>query len=229
MIKKFELRELLPVASVGLVDGVIVLPLITSFAILMFPGELAPFATIGIGMVLFGGFIMQLIIGLTSSVPGMIGGPQDSPAAILGLMALAIVSRMEGATPQAKFITVVVTIIVTSMVSGLFFVVIGGFKLSRFVRFIPYPVVGGFIAGTGLLLVLGALGIMLGATPSLANLNILFNNENLLLWIPGIVFGTLVLIASRRFKHFLTYPALLVGTMIVFYLSMWVSGFDINR
>ena len=228
MIKNFNLRELLPVASIGLVDGVIALTLITSFAILMFPGELAPFATIGIGMVLLGGLILQLMIGLTSSIPGMISGPQDSPAAILGLTALTIVSRMEGATLQAKFITVVVTIILTSMISGLFFVLIGGFKLSRFIRFIPYPVVGGFIAGTGLLLVLGALGIMLGTTPSLSNLSILFKQENLLLWIPGIVFGTLVLIASRRSKHFLTYPALLVGTMIIFYISMWASGFSIH-
>src|ERR1043166_736211 len=205
MIKNFNLRELLPVASIGLVDGVIALTLITSFAILMFPGELAPFATIGIGMVLLGGLILQLMIGLTSSIPGIISGPQDSPAAILGLTALTIVSRMEGATLQAKFITVVVTIILTSMISGLFFVLIGGFKLSRFVRFIPYPVIGGFIAGTGFLLVQGALGVMLGVTPNMANLSMLFKAENLLLWIPGILFGTLVLIVSRRFNHFLAY------------------------
>ena len=68
----FDLRQLLPVASIGLVGGTILLPLITSFAILIFSGELAPFATTGIGMVLFGGLIMQLIIALTSSVPGLL-------------------------------------------------------------------------------------------------------------------------------------------------------------
>jgi sulfate permease, SulP family len=229
MRTKFDLRELLPMASIGLVDGVIVLTLITSFAILIFPGELAPFATTGIGMVLFGGLIMQLTIGLMSSVPGMVGAPQDSPAAILGLTALAVSASMKGAASESKFITVVATVILTSMISGLFFVFIGSFKLSRFVRFIPYPVVGGFIAGTGLLLVLGALGIMLGITPSLANLDILFKAEKLLLWIPGVVFATLVLITSRRSKHFLAYPALLVGTIVIFYISMWISGFNMNE
>ncbi|HLO17600.1 MAG TPA: SulP family inorganic anion transporter [Anaerolineales bacterium] len=229
MTTKFYLHELLPVASIGLVDGVIVLPLITSFAILIFPGELARFATTGIGMVLLGGLIMQLMIGLTSSVPGMIGAPQDSPAAILGLSALTIAARMEASPIEAKFITVVVTVILTSIISGLFFVFIGGFKLSRIIRFVPYPVVGGFIAGTGLLLVLGALGIMLGTTPSITNLGILFKAKNLLLWVPGILFGTLVLISSRRFKHFLAYPALLVGTIVVFYISMGIGGFNINQ
>jgi SulP family sulfate permease len=229
MRNRFDIRELLPVLSIGLVDGVIVIPLITSFAILIFSGELAAFATVGIGMVLFGGLILQLIIGLTNSTPGMIGAPQDSPAAILGLTAAAIVASMKDAPVEAKFITVVLTIILTSIISGLFFLFIGGFKLSRFVRFIPYPVVGGFIAGTGLLLIQGALGIMLGRAPSLANLDTLFKTENLLLWIPGILFGTLVLIASRRFNHFLTYPALLVGTIAVFYVLMRISGFSINE
>ncbi len=229
MRSKLDFRELLPVLSIGLVDGVIVLPLVISFAILIYSGDLGTFATTGIGMVLFGALIVQLIIGLTSSVPGMIGAPQDSPAAILGLTAVAIVASMKDAPLEAKFITVVVTTILASLFSGLLFVFIGGFKLSRFVRFVPYPVVGGFIAGTGLLLVRGAISVLLGFTPGLANLNVLFKTENLLLWIPGVVFGTLVLIASRRFKHFLTYPALLIGTIVVFYISMGLSGFGLSQ
>ena len=78
MRNKVDIRELLPVLSIGLVDGVIVIPLITSFAILIFSGELAAFATVGIGMVLFGGLILQLIIGLTNSTPGTIGAPRSS-------------------------------------------------------------------------------------------------------------------------------------------------------
>jgi sulfate permease, SulP family len=229
MRSKLDLRELLPILSIGLVDGVIVLPLVISFAILIFSGDLGASATTGIGMVLFGGLILQIIIGLTSSVPGMIGAPQDSPAAILGLTAAAIVAGMKDAPLEAKFITVVVTTILTSIISGLFFVIIGGFKLSRFVRFIPYPVVGGFIAGTGLLLVQGAISVLLGVKPSLANLDILFKTENLLLWIPGVVFGILVLIASRRFNHFLAYPVLLIGTIAVFYVSMGISGFGTSE
>ena len=229
MSRKFDFRQLLPVASIGLVGGAIVLPLVISFAILIFSGELSSFATTGIGMVLFGGLIMQLVIALTSSVPGMIGAPQDSPAAVLGLSALTIAAHMEGMPPEAKFITVVMTVILTTVISGLFFVFVGVFKLSRFVRFMPYPVVGGFVAGTGLLLTQGALGVMLGNTISLGDLDILFRAENLLLWIPGVLFGTVVLIASRHSKHLLTYPALLVGAGIVFYLIILISGYSLNE
>ena len=123
---------------------------------------------------------------------------------ILGLMAVAILTQIPGASTETKFITVTVTVIITSLLTGIFFLIIGGFKLGRFVRFIPYPVVGGFIAGTGLLLVEGAIGVMIGAQPSTANLNLLLVPENLLRWVPSVVFGIALVIGSRRFQHLWT-------------------------
>jgi SulP family sulfate permease len=224
---KFEFRRFIPILSLGLVLGAIDLPTVISFAILIYSGELAPFAGAGIGMILFGGLIVQLIIALTSSMPGTVGGPQDSPAAILGLMAVAILTQIPTAPTETKFITVTVTVMVTSVLTGIFFLIIGGFKLGRFVRFIPYPVVGGFIAGTGLLLVKGALGVMIGVTPGMANLNLLFMPENLLRWIPSVIFGIALVIGSRRFQHFLTIPALLTITAILFYVAALLSGHNI--
>jgi SulP family sulfate permease len=222
--QQFDYRRLLPILSLGIVIGAIQLPTAISFAILIYSGELTPFAGAGIGMILFGGLVIQLIVALTSSIPGIMGGPQDSPAAILGLMAAAIAGKMPVASVEAKFVTVAVAVMLTSVLSGVFFLLIGGFKLGRFVRFIPYPVVGGFIAGTGLLLVQGALGVMIGDTPGLANLCILFTSENLLRWIPSAIFGFLLVIGSRRLQHFLTIPLLLAAAAIIFYVTVWLSG-----
>lgn len=229
MTNKFDVRQILPIASIGLVAGIIQLPLAISFAILIFSGDLSSFSTVGIGMVLFGGLIMQLIIALTSSVPGMVGGPQDSPSAIMALTALTIATNMKEASGEAKFITVVVLVILTSILTGLLFVLIGGFKLSRLVRFIPYPVVGGFVAGTGLLLTKGGFGILLGNTLGLTNLNVLWKPENLLLWVPGFLFAVLVLYTSRHSTHFLAYPALLAGAVLVFYLILWLYGYSVDN
>lgn len=229
MTAKFDFRQILPIASIGLVAGIIQLPLVISFSILIFSGDLSSFATVGIGMVLFGGLIMQVIIALTSSVPGMIGGPQDSPSAIMALAALSLTAKMQGASAESKFSTVVALIILTSLFSGLLFVVIGGFKLSRLVRFIPYPVVGGFVAGTGLLLAQGGFGILLGQPLYLSNFRGLFVPENLFLWIPGFLFAVIILLASRHSTHFLTYPALLVSAVLVFYLILWISGYSVQN
>ncbi len=229
MTRKFDYHQVLPIVSMGLVQGSIILLIIISLALLIFSGELAAFATQGIGIFLFGGLIIQLVTALTSSLPGTMACQQDSPIAILSLTALAITTKMVGAPAEAKFMTVIVTIILTSIISGLFFVVVGSFKLSRFVRFIPYPVFGGFIAGTGFLLARGSFGMMLGKTPSLTDFGMLFTLENLWLWLPGVLFGAIALIASRRLNHILTYPALLAGAVLIFYLVIGLSGHSLNE
>lgn len=180
-------------------------------------------------MILLGGFVMQLVIALTSSLPGTIGGPQDSPSAILGLAAVMIATQMEGTPAEVKLSTVVMTVILTSVISGLFFVFVGVFNLSRLIRFMPYPVVGGFVAGTGLLLVQGAMGVMLGSTPGLSDLGLLFEANRASLWIPGALFGAVLLLASRRSQHFLTYPVLLIGAVILFYITLWARGSSLGE
>jgi sulfate permease, SulP family len=228
-IQQAEVRRFLPIMTLGLVLGAIDLPTVISFAVLIYSGELAPFAGVGIGMVLFGGLIIQLIIALTSSIPGLMGGPQDSPAAILGVMTAAILAQIPDASLETKFITVAGMIMLTTVLSGLFFLVIGGFKLGRFVRFIPYPVVGGFIAGTGLLLIQGALGVMIGVSPGMNNLQMLFTSENLIRWIPSAVLGIALMLGSRRFPHFLTLPIIFAIAVMLFYAFAWVSGSSISE
>jgi len=47
----FDYRRLLPILSLGIVIGAINLPTVISFAILIYSGELTPFAGAGIGMI----------------------------------------------------------------------------------------------------------------------------------------------------------------------------------
>lgn len=223
-VRRLDFRQFFSTMSIGLVAGAIALPLTISFGILIYSGDLSQFASAGIGMMLFGCLAMQLIVAMSSSMPGMMAGPQDSPAAILGLTAAAISTQMVAATDTAKFITVVATVMLASILSGILFLLMGGFKLSRFIRFIPYPVVGGFIAGTGLLLARGGIGVMLGTTLDMASLRLLAQSDQLLLWLPGTIFAVLLLLASRRFNHFLTLPIMLLGAIVIFYAAVWLSG-----
>jgi sulfate permease, SulP family len=226
---KTDLRQLFSTLTIGLVAGTVVLPLTISFGALIYSGDLAKFAPVGIGMMLFGALVMQLIVAWGSSIPGMVAGPQDSPAAVLALAAVAITHKMGAAPDSAKFMTVVAAVMVTSILSGILFIAIGGFKLSRFVRFIPYPVVGGFIAGTGLLIARGALGVMLGTSLNMATFVHVFDRDVLLLWLPGALFGVSLLIVSRRYQHYLITPLMLAGAVVIFYLVVWVSRLHVDQ
>jgi SulP family sulfate permease len=133
------------------------------------------------------------------------------------------------ATGQEKFLTVVAGISLTSLLTGIFFWMVGRFQLANFVRFIPYPVIGGFLAGTGWLLVWGSFGVMVDMQPSWVTLPEFFHADTFLRWLPGMLFAVLILVLISRYSHFLLLPGMLVGVILVFYLILWLSNMSIGE
>jgi SulP family sulfate permease len=202
----------------GLIAGVLSVVIEISLAALIFSGDLAPHVARGIGLTLIGGVVIGLVVTLTTSVPGTIAIPQDTTAAVLALVAAGIAAEVRGSGGgEAVFWTVAAAIAITSFLTGLFFLALGRFKLGGFVRFVPYPVVGGFLAGTGWLLMQGAINVMTGAPFRLGQLARLFQVDVVPLWLPGVVFGVLLLGGVRRFNAFVVIPSMLVAAIALFY------------
>ncbi|MGD8792194.1 MAG: SulP family inorganic anion transporter [Anaerolineae bacterium] len=220
---KTELRpeRLVASLSAGLVTGVTTIVIQISFAALIFSGSLAPYVSQGIGLVLFATLVMNAVGALASSVPGVIFEPQDGPAALMALMAAAVLAGLSG---EAGLATVMAAIALTSLLAGLFFLLLGLLHQGALVRYVPYPVVGGFLAGTGWLLASGALGVMLDTTPPMAQLPGLFGGEVLIQWLPGVLLGIALLLALYRFNHPLILPGLLLGAVGLFYAILAVAG-----
>ena len=127
----------------GLIVGIVVVIVAISFAVLIFSGELDRFAPNGIGLALYTAAVMAGLIAVTSSFRGMVATPQDVPAAITALIAGAVVAALPTDTKTPEVLaTVIAAIAVTTLVTGLFFLVLGYFKLGGLSRFIPYPVIG---------------------------------------------------------------------------------------
>ena len=102
---------------------------------------------------------------------------------------------------------------------------IGHFRLANLIRFIPYPVAGGFLAGTGGALFLAALSLM-GVTldwrmpPSLAEPSVLWN------WVPGIAYGLGLFLATKRWSSALLLPVSFVSIAAFYHLGL--AFFDIS-
>jgi sulfate permease, SulP family len=224
-ILKTELQpsRLLPGLTAGLIAAIITISVEMSLAALIFSGPLNQFLGAGIGLMLFGGFAIGVVVAFTSSLPGVVAIPQDTPAAILALVAAGIAAAMKAAEPQSVYVTVVATICITSLLIAVFFFLLGRFKASGFVRYIPYPVLGGFLAGTGFLLAKGAFGVMLDASMGVADLGRMWTPDKLARWIPGVIFALLLLLVLRRSNHFLITPAALILGLASFYGYLLLS------
>ncbi len=209
----------------GLIVGIVVVIVAISFAVLIFSGDLAPIAPKGISLGLFTAAVMAGLIALTSSFRGMVATPQDVPAAITALIAASVAAALPANTGENElFATVVAAIALTTLSTGLFFLALGFFKLGGLSRFIPYPVIGGFLAGTGWLLLKGSVGVLADLPLTRANLPALLETETVIRWLPGLVFGVLLLVILRRTSHFLALPALLVGAITVFFALLAATG-----
>ena len=226
--KDLKSTYLVPSITSGLVVGSLEVIIAISFSALIYSGELSSFIGVGIAFALIGAIITGVIVALVTSLPGTISGIQDAPAAIMAAMAAAIVVSMPGnATGLDAFVTVVVAIALTTLLCGVFLLSLGYFNLGGLVRFLPYPVVAGFLAGTGWLLVTGSIGMMIDIPSDLSGLSILFQSEVLVRWLPGLVFAIMLMVILHRYNHFLLLPGLILGAIAIFYLAIWLAGFSI--
>jgi len=222
-------ERLLPGLTSGVLMGFTEVIFALSLGSLIFSGELAPYLPYGIGIALVTAALMVIGTSLTSSVPGVIGSTQDSPSVILAVIAAGLVGTLSAAGVADKLTTVLVAIAAATLLTGLFFLALGFFRLGGLVRFVPYPVVGGFLAGTGWLLVQGSFGVMAGFPLTLRNVPALLQPDQLILWVPGVLFALVLFFGLRRIRHFLAMPAILIGAIVVFYLALWVTGTSIGE
>jgi SulP family sulfate permease len=224
----FKSGRLFPGFTSGLVVGVVQIIYAISFTALIYAGELSNFVAYGIGFALISASITGVVVALVTSLPGTVAGNQDAPAAILAVMSATIVASMPGnATGLETFITVAVAIALSTLLCGLFLLGLGYFNLGGLVRFLPYSVGGGFLAGTGWLLVIGSISMMTDITPNLLGLSTLFQSEVLLQWFPGLVFAITLMVILNRYRHFLLLPGLVLAAITIFYLAIWLAGLSI--
>ncbi len=224
----FQSGKPLTALTTGVLIGINEIIFALSVGSLIFSGELAPYLSYGIGIALVTTTIALIGISLGSSVPGLTGSLQDSASVILAVIAAALVGTLSATATEGKLTTVLVAIAATTLLTGVFFLALGSLNLGGLVRFIPYPVVGGFLAGTGWLLVKGSFGVMAAYPLTLSNVTALLQPDQLILWVPGVLFALLLFFGMRRINHSLALPAILSVVIVLLYLTLLATNTSID-
>lgn len=221
------LKDSLSEVTAGLIVGFSQVILSVSLATLVFSGLLAGDLPRGIAVSLFTTAATLLVSTFFSATPRITPCVQDNATVLLAVAAGSIASVL-GPGPEL-LPTVIALIFVTTMLTSLFLLALGTFDLGQLVRYIPYPVIGGFLAGTGWLLALGGLGTMVNEHLTLETLPQIFASDQLTQWLPGLVFALALMLGVRYIRHFLALPGVLLGGLVVFYLLLLASGTPIDE
>lgn len=215
--------KVLPALFTGAINGTLLVLISVSFAAMIFSGDMAGFATRGAGLTLFGTGVMGVAVLLLSGIKCNVAITQDAPTATL-VAATPIAATLLQHSGEAAFMTLTAILFLSSLVTGIAYLLIGRYQLANLFRFVPFPVVGGFLAGSGCLLIHGGIGVICGLTPILGNLHLFLSPEMLWKGVPGLVFALLLFILMQRYPHYLFLPMALVAGVAGYYSAFALSG-----
>jgi sulfate permease, SulP family len=210
-------------AIAGLVASVVLIANIVSFGALMFPGDLSAGIPTAIWAMLIGGCIGGIWIALATSLPPLATGIDSPTGAVLVLLSAAAGPGVvaAGGSPQVAVETVMLIFTAATVMSGALLYGLGACRWGSYFRFVPYFVVGGFLAATGWFLIAGGVRMTSGRALTLGS----FANDWTLMDVAKLAsaVGMLaILLALRRWiKSALAMPAAL--------LALWLAATIVLR
>ena len=210
----------------GLVTPIVIIVSTLSYVASIFTGPFAGVLPMAIGYGLISAALMAFLFALFSDVPFVIAGPDSKPAAVLAAMAATLTAPLVGRAATANEGLVLSLVLVAgTVVTGLVLLLLGLFKMGRWIRFVPFPVIAGFMAASGWFLALGGIHVLAGSAWSWNLLWQLVAGQHLAQLLVGL---SLAIVGhwSRRFNNPLALPAVLIGGSILVHVVLLSAGYS---
>lgn len=125
----------------GITAGVVALPLALAFGVQSGMGPAAG---------LYGAIALGIFAAIFGGTPSQVSGP-TAPMTVVSVMVVAAATQ-DGAISLENGMWMIVAVF---MLSGLFQVLFGVLKIGKYIKYIPYPVISGFLSGIGVIIILG--------------------------------------------------------------------------
>jgi len=199
-------------------------------ALLIFAGPLTPYLSYGVAATFISSTVLATIIAVGSSLPFAVGGPEGSTAAMTGILASSLVERMAMTDPTAPLLApVLITFGLASITTGIVLCGFGVTRMGRAIRYVPYPVVGGFLGATGCLILLGAFRVITGQRLQFATLDRFGNILTLSELAAACAMAVVLYLTWHRSRTLFGLPAILVGGVIAAHIVFWLAGISLAQ
>jgi SulP family sulfate permease len=213
----------------GVVCGVLSLAFGLSFAALIFSGPLAPWLAYGIAASFIASSVAALVVALGSSLPFSIAGPDSSTSAVTAALVASVTQHLAAAGASDRLLVAALIVMpISSALTGLTLCGLGLARGGRAIRFVPYPVIGGFLGATGVLVVSGACQVVIDHPLTFSDAIAFLLPANAAKLAAGAAVGALLLLTLRRMAGAAVTPAVLLVCAAVAYVVMAVTGTSLD-
>eukprot|EP00051_Salpingoeca_urceolata_P016802 m.225666 g.225666 ORF g.225666 m.225666 type:complete len:984 (-) comp18784_c0_seq2:379-3330(-) len=224
----------------GLVNSIILVPVMISFAQIIFRDEYfqspdrMPYL---IKLVMLSSTVHQLCFTLFSSLDFAVGQVQDAGLIFLSTMSSSIVhslhKELEHESDSEREAVILATTLcwlaMSTAMLGAAVWLTGKLKLASLVQYLPMPVVGGYLAYIGLYCLEAGLSLMSQTSVStIKEWGQLFTHDRVLLMLPGVLLGVALFIILGRFRHYAVLPCCLMTIPVVFHIILAAGGWSLD-
>src|SRR6185295_3764143 len=170
----------------GLVASVITIAYGLSFAALIFAPPLNTWLAYGIAATFITSAVTAAIVAARSSLPFAIAGPDPTTVAVTATLVSALVARLTAqGLPDDLLAPVAIIMGLSAALTGILLFALGLARAGGAIRFIPYPVIGGFLGASGCLMVSGAVRVITGHGIAVSNAGTLLEPSALAPLLPA--------------------------------------------
>lgn len=211
----------------GLICGFLAVIQSAGFGLLLFGGGMHALSPVAVSMALYATAVATVVAVFTGSLPGTVSITQTVPIAALagGVAPILAATGGAGGSPAAAS-TLVAFVGLGSFTFAALAFGLGRFQAARFIRFIPYPVMAGFFAGAGILIMRGGFGIATGHRLDSAGLSLLVLSS-----VEFRIGATLVLVGAitvlvRRYAPSIVLPSVAAAGWLAYLVVALALGYD---
>ncbi|MDM7978751.1 MAG: SulP family inorganic anion transporter [Rhizobium sp.] len=199
-----------------------------AFAALIFTGSVSAGFGMGVGAILMSSVLLTLVIALGSRYPTSIGQVRKPNVAILAAaIAAALASpTLMDAPEDVRIMTAFAVLGASAVATGLVFVLSGAFGFGKLVRFMPFSVIAGFLAGSGCLMIQGAVNMLVAGYPVIDLFTTVDGRQAIANLHIALIFAFILNFALRRSSSPLVAPGIMLAAAVLFYLMLIGLGVD---
>ncbi|OFZ01444.1 MAG: hypothetical protein A2Z97_08115 [Bdellovibrionales bacterium GWB1_52_6] len=201
----------------GLSAALVALPSAIAFGLVVYAPLGGAISAEGALAGILGTIALGLVAPVLGGAPRLITAPCAPAAAVLGALVAELI-RSGGANLAMQDIPILLTWV--ALISGALQFLYGYFKGGRLIKYIPYPVVAGYLSGVGVLIILGQFPKLLGLPKQLGLGTGLFTPAAWSLPAIGVgIVAMLFMIVAPRIVRSIPAPIVaLAGGALAYYL-----------
>jgi len=229
-LNKQKLYAAITDAFAGSICSILSIAYCLSYAALIFTGPLEHALSYGVAVTFLSAAIGGSIVALRSSLPFAIAGPDSSVSVVMAAMVATLIHHVVATHGGAELLApTLIAMSLTTAATGLLLCVLGFTHAGRAIRFVPFPVIGGFLGATGWLMVMGAVQVVTDQRPAVADIGAFIDAAVAAKLAAALAVAVALHLALRRSKSPFVLPGVLLAAFVTAYLVMLLIGSSVTH